>query len=144
MGHGLILSPEILAAVGYGLAATVLVLAAISALIAVSWVAPGAWTVIGRCAASINCLPTFYVVTYSMAEQHPGPRDFSETAVAVVDFIVEKYDEEAEAAPESPQSAAGRKGGEARAAALTAEERSASVRRAALARWQRAKQPAIG
>ena len=71
-------------------------------------------------------------------DPHAGPKDFSETAVAVVDFIIEKYDPaaaEAESTPESPQAEAGRKGGKARASRLTPEERSESARRAARARW---------
>ena len=79
-----------------------------------------------------------------MAKAQPGPRDFSQRAVAVIDHLIETYDEPEDGAPdptpEPPQAKAGRKGGKARAAALTAEQRSASARRAAKARW--AKHPA--
>ena len=71
----------------------------------------------------------------------PGPRDFSQRAVAVVDHLIEAYDEPEDAAPdpdpepEPAQAKAGRAGGRARATALSAEQRSASARRAAMARW---------
>ena len=65
---------------------------------------------------------------------HTGPQDFREPAVAVIDFIVDTYDEPA---TESPHELAGRKGGHARARAMTSAERSASARRAAQARWAR-------
>ena len=75
-----------------------------------------------------------------MTQAKRKPRDYSQSAVAVVDFIIEKYDEapepaEAEA-PESPHVIAGRKGGKARAAALTAAERATAAQKAAQARWQ--------
>ena len=67
---------------------------------------------------------------------HTGPADFSELAFS----LVERMTGEAEAeddTPESPKAVAGRKGGKARAAALSAAERSAIARQGAAARRQR-------
>ncbi|MDE0005116.1 MAG: hypothetical protein OXQ29_20695 [Rhodospirillaceae bacterium] len=63
---------------------------------------------------------------------HPGPPDPNEMAFR----IVQAATEEPEAVEEPARVVAGRKGGKARAAALTAEERAASARKAARARWQ--------
>ena len=64
---------------------------------------------------------------------HTGQQDFSERAVAVVDFIVDTYDEtetetetETEDVPESSHALAVRKGGHARREILTPAELSAS------------------
>ena len=59
---------------------------------------------------------------------------------SLIDFLIAKYDDEAEAPAVIPEPAhvrAGRKGGKARAAVLTAAERSVSARRAAQARWDK-------
>ncbi len=75
-----------------------------------------------------------------MGATPPEHQDESQAAKAVIDFLIAKYDDEAEApavVPEPAHVRAGRKGGMARAAVLTAAERSASARRAAEARWQR-------
>ena len=71
------------------------------------------------------------------------PRDPNQLAKAVVDLATGEA--QAEAAPERPKDPAavslgrrgGLKGGKARAEALTAEERSAVARRAAVARWKK-------
>ncbi len=61
---------------------------------------------------------------------HPGPPDVNEVAFRIVQI----------ATAEEPEAAAdpkprGQAGGEARAAAMTAEERAESARKAAEARW---------
>lgn len=74
-------------------------------------------------------------------QAHTGPLDFSETAHGMVQRIIEKADPEAaevelpDAPPDSPHVAAGRKGGKARAAALSAAERSAIAAKGGEARW---------
>ena len=74
-----------------------------------------------------------------MARPDIRSEDFSQRAHAVVQHIIEKYDDVAltEDEPEPQSVSAGRKGGLARAAAMTPEERSASARRAARARWEK-------
>ena len=62
---------------------------------------------------------------------HPGPPDANEMAFR----IVQAATEEPEAIEEPARAVAGRKGGKARAAAMTAEERAESARKAAQARW---------
>ena len=65
---------------------------------------------------------------------HSGPPDFSELAFRLVERMT---DEDGTGEPvESPKAVAGRKGGEARAAALSADERSAIAQQGAAARWQ--------
>ena len=74
-------------------------------------------------------------------QAHTGPLDFSETAHGMVQHIIAKADPEAaDAEPadppsESPHVAAGHKGGKARAAALSAAERSAIAAKGGEARW---------
>jgi hypothetical protein len=68
-----------------------------------------------------------------MAEKPRGPkrpRDVNQLAKRIVDLSTGEASEE-----ESRESAAARKRGEARAAKLTPEERSAIAKRAAKARW---------
>lgn len=67
---------------------------------------------------------------------HPGPPDPNEMAFR----IVQAATEDPETVEEPARVVAGRKGGKARAAALTAEERAESARKAAAKRW--AQQPA--
>ena len=70
--------------------------------------------------------------------RHPGPPDFSETAHRMVARIIQNADPEAaEAAPEPSEVhvATGRKGGQARAKALSAAERAAIARQGGQARW---------
>ena len=67
---------------------------------------------------------------------HHGPPDVNELAFRIVAVATtEKQDMSEVAEPEPTYVTSGREGGKARAAALTPEERSASARRAALARW---------
>jgi hypothetical protein len=62
---------------------------------------------------------------------HPGPPDVNELAYNIVQHATNpELRDETEPAPH------GQAGGEARAAALTPEERAASARHAAKARWQ--------
>lgn len=68
---------------------------------------------------------------------HPGPPDVNEVAFRIVQHATA---EEPEAVAESKPR--GQAGGEARAAALTAEERSESARKAAQARWHPKRVPA--
>ncbi|MCY4113422.1 MAG: histone H1 [Chloroflexi bacterium] len=78
-----------------------------------------------------------------MAKQkaHTGPLDFSETAHGMMQRIIAKADPDADVdadedpAPESPHVDAGRKGGQARAASLSASERSAIAAKGGEARW---------
>jgi hypothetical protein len=69
-----------------------------------------------------------------MARPHTGPLDFSELAHGLVQRMTGEDDAD-EAAEESPQAAAGRKGGKARAAALSADERAAIAAKGGEARW---------
>lgn len=68
---------------------------------------------------------------------HPGPPDVNELAYNIVQHATNP-DLEREPAPRPH----GQAGGEARAEAMTPEERSESARRAAQARWQREEVPA--
>ena len=65
---------------------------------------------------------------------HTGPLDLSELAHGLVQRMTGEDDAD-EAPEESPHVAAGRKGGEARAAALSAAERSAIAAKGGEARW---------
>ena len=82
------------------------------------------------------------VIVMAKQKAHTGPLDFSETAHGMMQRIIAKADPEADVdadtadpAPESPHVAAGRKGGRARAAALSASERSAIAAKGGEARW---------
>ena len=75
---------------------------------------------------------------------HPGQLDFSEQAHDLMQRVIRAADPDAAAAedaatadapPDSPKVAAGRKGGHARAAALPAARRSEIARQAADERW---------
>ena len=66
--------------------------------------------------------------------KHTGPLDFSELAHGLVQRMTGEEDAD-EAAEESPQAAAGRKGGQARAKTLSAAERSAIAAKGGEARW---------
>lgn len=70
-----------------------------------------------------------------MAKRSRKPRDLNAMAASIVGDATDERQPE----PESQQTRAGRiggrKGGKARAANLTAEQRRESARRAALARW---------
>jgi hypothetical protein len=70
-----------------------------------------------------------------MAKQSRKPRDLNALAAAIVDDATD----EAQPEPESPQAAAGRKGGEkggkARAERLSPERRAEIAKKAAQARW---------
>jgi hypothetical protein len=70
------------------------------------------------------------------------PRDPNQLAKAVVDFSVGERKPDPEPRQKDPAAVAlgrkgGLKGGRARASKLTAEERSASARKAAEARWRK-------
>lgn len=73
----------------------------------------------------------------SMAKRSKKPADRNRLAAAIVDEATDETPQE----PESPHQLAGRaggkKGGKARAARMTPEERSAAASRAAKARWMR-------
>jgi hypothetical protein len=70
-----------------------------------------------------------------MAKRSRKPRDLNALAASIVGDATDERASE----PESPQAAAGRKGGrkggQARASLLTAERRSEIARKAARARW---------
>lgn len=70
-----------------------------------------------------------------MPKRPKKPADLNRLAAAIVDEATDETVQE----PESPQARAGRvggrKGGKIRAERLTAEQRSASARQAAEARW---------
>ncbi len=75
-----------------------------------------------------------------MAAKHPKrPRDFSQAAKMVVDIATGQTTDEA--ADESPLTkrarAGGTKGGPARSAALSPEQRAEIARAAAAARWKK-------
>lgn len=73
-----------------------------------------------------------------MAKRSRKPRDLNSLAASIVDQATD----ESPAEPESQQARAGReggvKGGKARAAKLSPEERSEIARKAASARWAKA------
>ncbi len=69
-----------------------------------------------------------------MTRPHTGPLDFSELAHGLVERMTGEVEDE-ETVVESPHAAAGRKGGEARAAALSAAEQSAIAAKGGEARW---------
>jgi hypothetical protein len=69
------------------------------------------------------------------------PRDPNQLAKVIVDIATGEDEETGEGTAKDPAAVAlgrkgGLKGGKARAASMTAEERSAAARRAAKARWQ--------
>jgi hypothetical protein len=72
-----------------------------------------------------------------MAKQSKKPADLNRLAAAIVGEATDETPPE----PENPKASAGRlggqKGGKARAQRMTAEERSASARKAAKARWDK-------
>jgi len=74
----------------------------------------------------------------------PMPRDPNQRAKAIVDLATGQRDPEPVREKDPAAIARGRlggiKGGAARAAKLTAEQRSESARRAAKARWERERQ----
>lgn len=78
------------------------------------------------------------------------PRDLNELAASIVGEATSDEPAEASATPEkNPHAAAlgrlgGRKGGPARAAKLTAAQRSEIARKAAETRWQRQREEARG
>jgi hypothetical protein len=74
------------------------------------------------------------------------PRDPSQLGKLIVDIAVGEIEEFDPNAGKNPAAVelgrkGGVKGGRARAAKLTADERSESARKAALARWQKARNP---
>ena len=79
-------------------------------------------------------------------KRSPMPRDPNQRAKAVVDFATGQRAPEPERVKDPAAIARGHlggiKGGKARAAKMTAAERSESARRAANARWKRERQSA--
>ena len=78
--------------------------------------------------------------TRTMTQRSKMPRDPNLRAKAVVDLATHQREPDPVAPPKDPAAVAlgrkgGLKGGKARAAKMTAEERSASARKAAQARW---------
>ena len=78
--------------------------------------------------------------TPDMPKRSRMPRDPNQLAKAVVDFATGQREPDPPVRPKDPAAVAlGRRGGliggKARAAAMTAEERAISARKAALARW---------
>ena len=77
-------------------------------------------------------------------QKTPMPRDPNQRAKAIVDLATGQRDPEPVREKDPAAIARGRlggiKGGAARAAKLTAEQRSESARRAAKARWERERQ----
>ena len=65
--------------------------------------------------------------------KHPGPQDFNELAHGL--FQRMSGEVPIDEPEESPQAVSGRKGGEARAKALSAAERSAIAAKGGEARW---------
>lgn len=72
---------------------------------------------------------------------HPRrPRDPNQLAKRVVDIATGEAEEDEIAPPEPGRQRGGRRGGDARAKALTPEERSAIARKAARTRWAKREQ----
>jgi hypothetical protein len=72
------------------------------------------------------------------------PRDPTQLAKAVADFATRQRESDTEPRPKNPAAVAlgrlgGLAGGKARAESLTPEQRSASARKAAAARWSKAR-----
>lgn len=83
-----------------------------------------------------------------MADKHPKrPRDFSQAAKLVVDIASGQVEDSEPTPEEQGKDAAavslgrrgGLKGGKARAAKMTSDERTALARKAAFARWKKSK-----
>lgn len=72
----------------------------------------------------------------------PKNADFSQVARAVVDAATSETEDEPESSAVIRGRMGGEKGGKARADKMTAEERSASARKAATARWSKKKSSA--
>jgi hypothetical protein len=76
-------------------------------------------------------------ITGMNAKSPKRPRDPNQLAKMVVDIATGEREEAAETATEKRASKAGKKGGPARANALTAEQRSEIASIAAQARWKK-------
>jgi hypothetical protein len=73
-----------------------------------------------------------------MAEKHPKrPRDMNQWAKRMVEIATGQVEEPPETGLTKRARAGGRKGGPARAASLTREQRSEIARAAAEARWKK-------
>jgi hypothetical protein len=86
--------------------------------------------------------PYAHATIEPMAKHPPRPRDPNQLAKLIVDIATgEAQDPDTDAGKDAKMAALGRqggvKGGKARAAALSAEERSESAKRAANARWSK-------
>lgn len=78
--------------------------------------------------------------TWAMPKRSRMPRDPNQLAKAVVEFATGQREPDPEPPAKDPLAVelgrrGGLKGGKARAASMTSEERKASARKAALARW---------
>ncbi|HEX5525652.1 MAG TPA: hypothetical protein VFX44_00475 [Solirubrobacterales bacterium] len=76
-----------------------------------------------------------------MAKRSKKPADLNRLAAAIVGEAIEEGSQDTDTGKDPAAVALGRKGGlkggKARAASMTAEERSAAARKAAEARWKR-------
>jgi hypothetical protein len=72
-----------------------------------------------------------------VAKKSKMPTDLNQRAKAIVDLASGEIEPEAESRKASAGRKGGKRGGQARAENLTAEERSAIARKAAAARWGR-------
>jgi hypothetical protein len=73
-----------------------------------------------------------------MADKHPKrPRDFNQFAKLIVDLATGNAEEESETGLTKRARAGGKKGGPARSASLSPEQRSEIARVAASARWKK-------
>jgi hypothetical protein len=70
-----------------------------------------------------------------MAKRSRKPRDLNSLAASIVGDATDERPPEPETAAQANGRVGGLKGGRARAAKLTAEQRTASARKAAQARW---------
>jgi len=96
-------------------------------------------------APPFSCLSA-YAIIVSMTTKPKRPRDANQLAKAIVDLATGEAEESIEPTPEDdgkdPAAVAlgrkgGLKGGRARAAKMTPEERSEAARKAAKARWEK-------
>lgn len=87
--------------------------------------------------AAGSSLPPSYPV--GMAKRSRKPADLNRLAAAIVDEATDQTPPQHETPEARAGRTGGRKGGKARAASMSAEERSAAAKRAAEARWSRAR-----
>jgi hypothetical protein len=74
-----------------------------------------------------------------MAKQSKKPADLNRLAAAIVNEATDETPPKTESAEARAGRIGGRKGGKARASRMSVEERSAAAKKAAEARWSRAR-----